>query len=95
MTPTTRDAMIGVLAMPSCYLHTKNNGQRQNHPHSQASQLQIKKVIYLLWLYNLCSGKQAYFGCTTQQCSQQSNGHRKCFNDVNWKKSALSMHAKV
>ena len=52
-----------------------------------------KNVVYL-WLCNLCSGKEAYFGRTIQQCRDRSSGHRKCFNELNWEKSALSMHAK-
>ena len=53
----------------------------------------FKNVVYL-WLCNLCTRKEAYFGRTIQQCRDRSSGHRKCFNELNWKKSALSMHAK-
>ena len=52
-----------------------------------------KNVIYLR-LCNLCSGKDAYFGCTTHQNIQRSSGHRTCSNEVNWEKSALSMYIK-
>ena len=50
-----------------------------------------RNVIYM-WLCNLCS--EAYFGRTTQECHDRSTGHRGCFTDEKWKKSALSMHAK-
>ena len=50
-------------------------------------------MIYL-WLCKLCSEKEAYFGRTTQECHDRSSGHRGCFSDEKWEKSALSMHAK-
>ena len=50
-------------------------------------------VIYL-WLCRLCSEKEAYFGRTTQECHDRSSGHRGCFSEDKWEKSALSMHAK-
>ena len=50
-----------------------------------------RNVIYM-WLCNLCS--EAYFGRTTQECHDRSTGHRGCFTDEKWEKSALSMHAK-
>ena len=52
-----------------------------------------KNVIYL-WLCKLCSEKEAYFGRTTQECHDRSSGHRGCFTDEKWEKSALSMHAR-
>ena len=52
-----------------------------------------RHVIYL-WLCNLCEKKEAYFGRTTQECHNRSCGHRACFADDKWEKSALSMHAK-
>ena len=50
-------------------------------------------VIYL-WTCNLCSEDNAYFGRTTQQCNDRTSGHRGCFDDTHFEKSALSMHAK-
>ena len=51
-------------------------------------------MIYL-WLCNLCvEKKEAYFGRTTQECHDRSSGHRACFADDKWEKSALSMHAR-
>ena len=52
-----------------------------------------KNVIYL-WLCKLCAEKEAYFGRTTQECHDRSSGHRGCFNNEKWEKSALSMHAR-
>ena len=53
-----------------------------------------RHVIYL-WLCNLCIEKEeAYFGRTTQECHDRSSGHRACFADDKWEKSALSMHAR-
>ena len=50
-------------------------------------------TIYL-WLCRLCSEKEVYFGRTIQECHDRSSGHRGCFNEDKWDKSALSMHAK-
>ena len=50
-------------------------------------------IIYL-WLCKLCADDNAYFGRTTQQCNDRTSGHRGCFDDTNFEKSALSMHAK-
>ena len=50
-------------------------------------------VIYL-WICKLCILENAYFGRTTQRCNDRTSGHRKCFNDNDYLKSALSMHAK-
>ncbi len=50
-------------------------------------------VIYL-WTCNLCIRENAYFGRTIQQCNDRTSGHRRCFNDDDYLKSALSMHAK-
>jgi hypothetical protein len=50
-------------------------------------------VIYL-WRCNICSHENAYFGRTIQKCHKRTNGHRGCFNEVDFEKSALSMHAK-
>ena len=52
-----------------------------------------KNIIYL-WLCKLCREKEAYFGRTIQECHDRSSGHRGCFNDERFDKSALSMHAK-
>ena len=51
-----------------------------------------KNVIYL-WLCKLCLEKEGYFGRTTQECHDRSSGHRGCFTEDKWEKSALSMHA--
>ena len=52
-----------------------------------------KNIIYL-WLCKLCLEKEAYFGRTTQECHDRSSGHRGCFTEDKWEKSALSMHAR-
>ena len=52
-----------------------------------------RNIIYL-WVCKLCNYKEAYFGRTTQECHDRSSGHRGCFNNEKWEKSALSMHAK-
>ena len=52
-----------------------------------------RNIIYL-WVCKLCNYKEAYFGRTTQECHDRSSGHRGCFTDEKWEKSALSMHAK-
>ena len=52
-----------------------------------------RNVIYL-WLCNLCTKSEAYFGRTIQECHDRSSGHRSCFTDDKWEKSALSMHAR-
>ena len=52
-----------------------------------------KNVVYL-WLCKLCADKEAYFGRTIQECHDRSSGHRGCFNDERFDKSALSMHAR-
>ena len=38
--------------------------------------------------------KDAYFGRTTQECHHRTSGHRGCFTEDKWEKSALAMHAK-
>ena len=50
-------------------------------------------VIYL-WMCSICNNENAYFGRTIQECHNRTSGHRACFNDNNFQKSALSMHAK-
>ena len=50
-------------------------------------------IIYL-WLCKLCAEKEAYFGRTTQECHHRTSGHRGCFTEDKWEKSALAMHAK-
>jgi hypothetical protein len=52
-----------------------------------------KNIVYM-WICNLCGEKEVYFGRTTQECHNRTNGHRGCFNDEKWENSALSMHAK-
>ena len=53
-----------------------------------------RNVIYL-WKCKLChTTNECYFGRTTQKCHSRTNGHRGCFNDEKWEKSALAMHAK-
>ena len=34
------------------------------------------------------------FGTTTQKCHARTSGHRGCFKEEKWEKSALSMHAR-
>ena len=52
-----------------------------------------ENVIYM-WVCKLCYEKEVYFGRTTQECHDRSSGHRGCFNNDKWEKSALSMHAR-
>ena len=52
-----------------------------------------KNVIYM-WVCKLCMEKEVYFGRTIQECHNRTNGHRASFNEDNWEKSALSMHAR-
>ena len=52
-----------------------------------------KNIVYL-WICKLCSGPEAYFGRTTQESHNRTSGHRQCFCEEKWDKSALSMHAK-
>ena len=52
-----------------------------------------KNVIYM-WTCKLCGESKTYFGRTTQECHNRTSGHRGCFNNDKWEKSALSMHAK-
>ena len=52
-----------------------------------------KNVIYM-WICKLCKEKDVYFGRTTQECHNRTNGHRASFDDEKWDKSALSMHAR-
>ena len=52
-----------------------------------------KNLIYM-WVCKLCAEKEAYFGRTTQECHDRTNGHRGSFTEDKWDKSALSMHAK-
>ena len=52
-----------------------------------------KNVIYL-WICKLCGERETYFGRTIQECHNRTSGHRGCFNDEKWDKSALSMHAR-
>ena len=42
----------------------------------------------------LCGEKETYFGRTTQECHNRTSGHRGCFDEEKWDKSALSMHAR-
>ena len=50
-------------------------------------------IVYL-WICKLCSGPEAYFGRTTQESHNRTSGHRQCFCEEKWDKSALSMHVK-
>ena len=52
-----------------------------------------KNIIYM-WLCILCEEKEAYFGRTIQECHNRTSGHRNCFAEDKFDKSALSMHAK-
>ena len=53
-----------------------------------------RNIIYL-WKCKLCNTKnECYFGRTCQKCHSRTNGHRGCFNEEKWEKSALAMHAK-
>ena len=50
-----------------------------------------RHVIYM-WVCNFCG--EIYFGRTTQEAHDRTSGHRGCFTDEKWDKSALSMHAR-
>ena len=52
-----------------------------------------KNIIYM-WICKLCGESETYFGRTTQECHDRTSGHRGCFNEKYWEKSALSMHAR-
>jgi hypothetical protein len=53
-----------------------------------------RNVIYL-WTCKLCrTTNECYFGRTCQKCHFRTNGHRGCFTEEKWEKSALAMHAK-
>ena len=46
-----------------------------------------------MWKCSICDKQNAYFGRTTQRVHQRTNGHRNCFNNEDFQKSAWSMHA--
>ena len=48
---------------------------KQTVPIPEALNCKSKNVIYL-WLCKLSAGKEAYFGCTTQECRDIISGHR-------------------
>ena len=52
-----------------------------------------KNIIYM-WICKLCGVKETYFSRTIQDYHDRSSGHRGCFNEEKWEKSALSMHAR-
>ena len=52
-----------------------------------------RNVIYM-WVCKICGVEEVYFGRTTQECHDRTSGHRGCFNEEKWEKSALSMHAR-
>ena len=52
-----------------------------------------RNVIYM-WVCKICGVKEVYFGRTTQECHDRTSGHRGCFNEEKWEKSASSMHAR-
>ena len=52
-----------------------------------------RNVIYM-WICKICGVREVYFGRTTQECHDRTSGHRGCFNEEKWEKSALSMHAR-
>ena len=52
-----------------------------------------KNAIYL-WECCICDKENDYFGRTIQKTHKRTNGHRKCFFNGEFEKSALSMHAK-
>ena len=67
------------------------NGKYLHIPHNL--NCKSENVIYM-WVCKLCNEKEVYFGRTTQECHDRSSGHRGCFNNDKWEKSALSMHAR-
>ena len=52
-----------------------------------------RNIIYM-WVCKLCREHKVYFGRTIQECHDRTSGHRSCFTEDKWEKSALSMHAK-
>ena len=52
-----------------------------------------RNVIYI-WVCKICGVKEVYLGRTIQECHYRTSGHRGCFNEEKWEKSALSMHAR-
>ena len=52
-----------------------------------------RNIIYM-WICKLCGLREVYFGRSIQECHDRTSGHRNCFNEEKWDKSALSMHAK-
>ena len=69
--------------------NVKVNNQKVSIPNNL--NCQTENVIYL-WTCSIC--ENAYFGRTIQRCHNRTNGHRSCFNEVDYEKSALSMHTK-
>ena len=51
-----------------------------------------QNAIYL-WTCKLCENENNYFGRTIQECHKRTNGHRVCFHNGDFQKSALSMHS--
>ena len=52
-----------------------------------------RNIIYM-WMCKLCGEREVYFGRSVQECHDRTCGHRSCFAEDKWDKSALSMHAK-
>lgn len=78
-----------------CPLVDTNSGVEVNGKAIRISQrlnCSSRNVIYL-WQCKLCKNDNSYFGRTTQKCNKRTSGHRSCFNQEKWEKSALSMHA--
>ena len=49
-------------------------------------------VIYI-YMCNLCKENESfYIGQTVNSCKMRANGHRACFTETQYKKSALSYH---
>ena len=60
---------------------------------SKSLNCKSRNVINLRFC-KICDYREAYFGRTTQECHDRTSGHRQCFCESKWDKSALSMHAK-
>ena len=51
------------------------------------------ECVIHIYICNICQdNKSFYIGQTVNSCQKRANGHRACFNDKNFKKSALSFH---
>ena len=90
--PNQRCNAGGCLQCPlvSNCTNVKVNGKMLKGPKNL--NCKTKNAIYL-WECSICDNENCYFGRTIQKCHSRTNGHRKCFFNGDFQKSALSMHA--